>query len=108
MRRILLGLVLVGAASPADVILRWEDLRNPTGTTYSVYRASGTCGLNKTGFTLVSAGVQTKTYTDLARPIGVWCYVVTATSGGLESKPSNQVEVTVYTTPPDGLTGEVR
>jgi uncharacterized protein (TIGR03437 family) len=70
------------------VILSWDDLLNPTGTTYNVYRVVGLCNGTLT-FSKLASGVTVKTYTDAGVSPGDYCYVVTAAANGLESAYSN-------------------
>lgn len=75
-----------GTVSAHNAILTWQDTVNPAGTTYNVYRASGTCASPST-FTLIASGIMAHTYTDIGVPPGNYCYQVTAVNGGLESGP---------------------
>jgi len=76
------------AADTHSVTLNWEDTLNPAGTTYSVYRVTGLCS-GTPAFSKLANAVTAKTYIDLTVTPGNYCYQVTATSGGIESAPSN-------------------
>lgn len=76
---------------PTTGVLAWQDTANPVGTTYNVYRSSGTCA-SPGGFALVTSGVTAMTYSDGPLSPGRYCWQVTATSGGLASLPSNSVD----------------
>lgn len=102
----LFTLLSLNAQTGRTVKLSWTDNANPTGTTYSVKRANGLCAGTPT-FNTISTGVTTKTYDDKNVPVGAnYCYVVTATFGGLESSPSNTAGAAVNPAAPnlDGLT----
>jgi hypothetical protein len=79
-------------------ILAWQDLVNPSGTTYNAWRLTGSCPsmepADTTGFTQVnSMPIAVTTYTDTAVTAGAtYCYVVTAVNGGMESAPSLDVQ----------------
>lgn len=66
-----------------QAILTWQDNVNPTGTTYNVYRGSGsTCSSPS----LLAANVPNMTYTDTTITTGVsYCYKVTAVVNQVES-----------------------
>jgi hypothetical protein len=103
------ALLIIALVCPAfaqsatrQVVLTWEDLLNPAGTTYSIYRANGQCA-TATGFTRLASGATLKTHTDTANP-GQYCYYVTATQNGAESDPSLPAEAKVKPAPPTKLT----
>lgn len=87
---------------PHSVILRWTDTLNPTGTTYSVYRATGLCSGTPT-FSKIATGVTVLTFTDSTVTPGNYCYQVTATVNGNESAPSNAVNPAVPAFVPTAL-----
>jgi fibronectin type 3 domain-containing protein len=91
----------VAQTSQRQVILTWEDLLNPAGTTYSVYRANGQCA-TATAFTRLASAITPKTYTDTANP-GQYCYHVTAVLNAVESDPSNTAEAKVKPASPQKL-----
>jgi hypothetical protein len=100
-----IALFLVPAVAQAShsVLLTWTDTLNPaTGTTYTVYRASGLCSGTPT-FSKVATAVAVKTYTDSTVTPGNYCYQITASFGGAESQPSNSVNPSVGAFPPTGL-----
>ena len=79
-----------------NVVLSWEDTRNPAGTTYSIWRAN--CGTTPSAFTLVASSISTKEYTNAAVPAGTYCYGVMAVYGGRQSELSNIARVSVPST----------
>jgi len=91
MRRFLLAallLLLAGVTAQAQtthsVTLTWADTLNPTGTTYSVYRATGLCSGTPV-FSKLATAVTVLTYKDTTVTPGNYCYTVTATVNGVES-----------------------
>lgn len=108
MTKALIFLVLFCAAgfaqsSAHQVTLNWADTTNPTGTTYTVYRASGACTGTST-FTQVASALAAKTYTDTSVTPGNYCYQVTAMFNFIESLPSNTAAAAVRPFPPATLT----
>lgn len=87
------------AQSGRKVTLMWTDASNPSGTTYSVKRATGLCTGTPT-FATLATGITLKTYEDTTVTVGNYCYVVTATFSGLESPPSNTAGAPVLPRPP--------
>jgi glycerol-3-phosphate acyltransferase PlsY len=81
---------------------------NPTaGSTTNVYRSTGTCASGG-AFTKIATGVTSlTTYTDASPLVGQQCYYVTASFNGVESSPSNKIDVTslVLLPAPTGLVG---
>jgi hypothetical protein len=75
------------AQNTRTVTLTWADATNPVGTTYSIYRASGTCNGTPT-FTRIASGLTVKTYADAGIAPGNYCYVATATVNSMESDQS--------------------
>jgi len=105
--KLLLALVFVFASltfgqTTHKVTLTWADLLNPAGTTYSVYRATGLCSGTPV-FSKIASAIAVKTYEDSTVTAGNYCYTVTATSGGMESAPSNTALANVPSFPPSGL-----
>lgn len=96
----LLLLALAGGCCFAQrtVTLTWTDTQNPTGTTYSVKRATGLCSGTPT-FSTVATAVTTKTYSEPVA-VGNYCYVVTSILGAIESAPSNSAGATALPFPP--------
>lgn len=90
-----------------NVVLKWTDSLNPTGVTYTVKRTNGLC----TGtpvFSTLATGLTALTYTDATVAPGNYCYEVTATVAGIESSPSNTVNPTVPSFPPQTLSFTVQ
>lgn len=83
--------------------LTWKDGLNPAGTTYTVLRSAGLCSGTPT-FSKIATGITLLTFSDLTVTPGNWCYVVTATSGGVESAPSNSAPAAVPSFAPTNLT----
>lgn len=78
----------LAATAPAagQIALAWSS-GSPAGTSYNVYRASGTCP--GAGFTQVAAGLTATAYSDTGLPAGrTYAYTVTARLEGCESAPS--------------------
>jgi fibronectin type 3 domain-containing protein len=75
------------------VTLNWQDSVNPSGTTYNVYRASGSCS-DSPSFSQIATGIAALTYSDTNVTVGSeYCYEVTAVdSSGDESADSNVAE----------------
>ena len=95
MRFLLLGFIAVGAfGQQRSVILTWDDNINPSGTSYSVYRAPGLCSGSPV-FAKIAQGVTDKTYTDSPVSPGRYCYHVTSVLESLESEPSNTASAPV-------------
>jgi len=102
-------LMLMLQAPVRTVTLSWEDTKNPTETTYSIYRISGRCSDNPipppptpSPYAKVATNVTAKTYVDSVS-IGTYCYYATASLNGLESDPSVTAEVKVKPFPPSSL-----
>jgi hypothetical protein len=92
---IMLALVIPLAAQAShSVTLTWVDTQNPTGTTYNVKRATGTC-TGTPSFSTISSAVAVKTYTDSTVTVGNYCYIVTAVFSSIESAPSYSVNPVV-------------
>ena len=109
---VLVFAVMFCAATPAlaqtpparSATLTWVDSTNPTGTTYSVLRATGLC-TGTPNFSVLASGVTGLTYKDTTITVGNnYCYAVTATFGGLTSPNSNTALATVLPKEPT-LTG---
>lgn len=96
---LLFSFTCASVAQQRKVILTWTDNANPSGTTYSVKRATGICS-GTPNFSTLASGVAAKTYEDTTVTVGNYCYVVTATFGGLESAPSNTAGAPVLPKPP--------
>ncbi len=108
MKRLIGLMVLVASMGyGATVGLSWTDDKNPTGTTWNVYRGVGLCGAVTQQFTKVASGLNVKTFTDAGVVSGTYCFYVTAQIGTDESVPSNKVAVTLQPAAPTGLTAVV-
>ena len=92
----------VAQAAPHSATLTWSDTQNPAATTYSVYRAAGLCSGSPV-FSKIAAAVTVKNYVDSTVQPGNYCFVVTATFGGVESAQSNAAGAAVPTFAPSGL-----
>ena len=112
MTKLLLAILALAALLAAQtlqhsVVLTWTDSANPTGTTYSVYRATGLCSGTPT-FSKLATAVSGLTYTDQTVQPGNYCYQVTATANGVESAPSNTALAPVPSWPPQQLSVTVK
>jgi hypothetical protein len=86
-------------------VLAW--VASPDGGTNSVYRAVGICsGISSA--TKIATGLSALTYTDVVLPAGDYCYGVTSTVGGVESPPSNTVQVSIAAASPTQVTVQVQ
>ena len=88
--------------STHKVTLTWTDSLNPSGVTYTVYRATGLCS-GTPSFSKLASGLSTLTYVDSTVTPGNYCYQVTATVAGIESAPSNSALAPVPAFPPQTL-----
>lgn len=79
------------------VALTWADASNPSGTTYSVYRAAGPCS-GSPSFAKIATSIAALNYTDKALAPGTYCYAVTASYNGQESVRSTTA-VATFTDP---------
>lgn len=70
------------------VVLAWDDDRNPAGTSYTIYRATGLCS-GTPAFSVIANGITERTYEDQGVMPGNYCYTVTALYAGMESAQSN-------------------
>lgn len=94
------GALLTAQTPTHQVTLTWTDSANPAGTSYSVYRFSGTCANPQ--FVSIASGVAIKTYVDANIAPGTYCYTVTAVNAGSESAPATPVLASVPSTFPPG------
>lgn len=107
---IILALFSIPSSAQAanhSVTLTWVDASNPTGTTYSVYRATGLCSGTPV-FSKLASAITAKTYPDTTVTPGNYCYVVTANFQGAESAQSNTVSPAVQPFAPTGLSFTVQ
>ena len=95
------------APTPRTVTLNWADTRNPTSTTYTVYRATGLCSGAPT-FSKLAAAIAEKTYQDQTVTPGNYCYQVTAVLNGMESAASNQATAAVTPWPPIQVSAQIQ
>jgi hypothetical protein len=85
------------------VTLFWRDTANPTGTTYNIYRSTGSCPtdpptLDNLGpFAQINtAPITGKSYADTGVVGGTtYCYFSTAVVGAQQSAPSGMIGTTV-------------
>lgn len=91
------------AQTTHSATLAWTDTLNPTGTTYSVYRATGLCSGTPT-FSKIASALTAKTYQDTTVTPGNYCFEVTANFNGMESAPSNTAGAPIPSFPPAQLT----
>jgi len=99
----LLLAVIAQAQTTHSVTLAWTDSLNPSGTTYSVYRAPTACS-NSPVFAKVAINLTIKSYLDSNIAPGSYCYQVSATFSGVESGPSNNSTAAVGAFSPTNLT----
>ena len=104
---VLLIAALGVAQGSHSATLSWQDTQNPSGTTYSVYRATGLCSGTPT-FSKIASALTAKTYQDTTVQPGNYCYEVTATFNGMESAPSNTALAPVPSFPPSALSVTVQ
>jgi fibronectin type 3 domain-containing protein len=90
-----------------SVTLTWADGKNPSGVTYTVYRATGLCSGTPT-FSKLATAVAVLTYADSTVTPGNYCYQVTASVASVESAPSNQAAAAVPSFPPTSLAATVQ
>jgi hypothetical protein len=109
MRKLLLLLIAwpLAAQTTHSVTLAWVDTLNPSGTTYSVYRAPGLCSGSPV-FAKLATAVTVLTYLDSTVTPGSYCYQVTATAAGVESAPSPTAAAAVPSFPPTQLETTVK
>lgn len=86
----------VKAQTGHSVVATWTA-SSDAGSAYNIYRASGACPASGTaGFSKVgSTAVGVLTFNDTTVTAGSFCYYVTATLAGAESKPSNLAPASV-------------
>jgi hypothetical protein len=105
MKTLAMVLVFSGMAMAAHTVdLAWTD--TDTGVTFNIYRGSGACSTSP-AFTVVNtAPIVPLAFTDTGLNVGKYCYYATAvdTASGLESLPSNLLDVKVLPHSPGGLT----
>lgn len=78
--------------STHSVKLTWTDSTNPAGTTYNVYKATGSCPASglPTGAAKLASALTALTFTDAGiTTSGTFCYYATAVGPGGESSASN-------------------
>jgi hypothetical protein len=95
------------AQTTHKVTLTWVDTLNPTGTTYTIMRATGLC-TGTPSFATLASGVAVLSYTDTTVTPGNYCYEVEASSGGVLSAPSNTALAPVPSFAPTQLTVAVQ
>lgn len=92
----------VTAQANHSATLTWTDTQNPAGTTYNIKRATGLCSGSPV-YSTIATGVAVKTYVDNTVQPGNFCFVVSATSAGVESVNSNTALAPVPSFAPTGL-----
>lgn len=109
MRLTLLLLVAVAlqAQTTHSVALTVTDTLNPSGTTYSIYRAPGLCSGTPV-FAKIASALTVKTYEDTTVQPGNYCYAATATFQGSESPQSPTFAAQVPSFAPSQLSGTVK
>lgn len=90
---------LAWAQPTRTVELTWEDLANPAGTTYRIYRGEGRC-TQSPPMVMIAQDIAVKTFVQNGVAIGNYCYHVTANLNGIESLPSNTALAEVRPWPP--------
>ena len=85
---LILGSPLLAQTTTHKVTLTWADTLNPSGTTYTVLRATGLCS-GTPSFATLASGITVLTYVDSTVTPGNYCYQVEASVGGVLSGPSN-------------------
>lgn len=103
----LLAAALACAQAQHSAVLTWTDAQNPSGTTYTVYRAQGLCS-GTPAFSKVATGVAALTYEDTTVQPGNYCYSVSATVAGVESPQSNTAQAPVPAFAPQTLNVTVK
>jgi hypothetical protein len=96
MRRLILFLAFAAAAlaQTHSATLTWTNAAgNPTGTTVSIFRLTGSCPATEptstTGFTSIVTGLTGTTYVDTTVVAATtYCYVAVSVSGSSSSAPS--------------------
>lgn len=90
-------------ATQRKVTLTWEDTKNPSGTTYTLYRSEGVCGQASPSWTMLASNLSVKTYDDTTASIGRYCYEAAAVYNGIESDRSLPAEALVKPDKPTNL-----
>jgi len=94
------------AQTTHSATLTWTDT-NPTGVTWTVYRATGLCSGTPT-YSKIATALTVKTYEDLSVQPGNYCYTVTASYNSMESAPSNAAGAAIPSFSPTGLSVTVK
>lgn len=92
----------VTSVTSDTVALTWKDTRNPAGSLYNVYRASGLCS-GTPAFSKLASGITALELHDKAVTPGHYCYRVSAIDNSVESAVGNSVLASVPAWPPDKL-----
>jgi hypothetical protein len=86
----LIDAIQIAPAQAHAATLNWTDTVNPAGSTYNVYRATGSCPAST--FTKIAAGVPGFKYVDSTiAPQTGYCYQITALVAATESLPCSAV-----------------
>lgn len=99
---VLFSALVVVAQTTHSATLTWTDTVNPAGTTYNIYRFSGTC-TSPTWTTPLVTGITAKTYVDNTVVAGNYCYAATAVYQSAESAKSNYALAPIPAFAPTGL-----
>jgi hypothetical protein len=109
MRKLLLLLIALPLAAQTthSVTLAWVDTLNPSGTTYTVYRAPGLCSGSPV-FAKLATAIPVLTYIDSTVTPGNYCFEVTALFNAMESSPSPTAPAAVPSFPPTQIQTTVK
>jgi hypothetical protein len=96
-----LALLASGAQAQAhSATLSWTAPSDAvSGSTYNVYRASGSCPATVTPgspWVQLKTGLTTTSYTDSTITVGAWCFYVTQVQASIESAPSTDAGGTAH------------
>lgn len=82
--------IQISSPQPHVATLNWVDTVNPGGSTYNIYRATGSCPAPT--FTKIASSVPGFTYADpTVAPQTGYCYQITAIVAATESLPCSAV-----------------
>jgi hypothetical protein len=112
MKNLCIAVLLCAASALAQTThsatLTWTEVSpNPTGTTYTVWRAPGLCSGSPV-FAKIATAIAAKTYVDTSVTVGGYCFAVTATFNGAESPQSNTKPAQILPFAPSELNVQVQ